>query len=378
MAISCTAFYDICRKHGFSFFTGVPDSTFKSWMAFLEDNDQSTTNVTAVNECEATAIGAGYYLSTGDIPVVYMQNDGLGKCINPITTLCDSAVYRVPVLLMIGWRGRPGMDDAPQHHKMGELLNQMLDVLDIEKSLLPSDTEAADSVLAEAKDYMLEREEPYAIIVDEKTFEPSQSVNDGNTDDLSREEAVCQVADSLDGDEIVVSTTGKLSRELYEHRERNGQGHERDFYNVGAMGCTQSIGFSIALNRDEDVVVLDGDGSVLMQMGAMATHGRYAGENFYHCIFDNEAHDSTGGQTTSSINTSFEDVATACGYATTRTVEKEEALQDAIDDVMNRDGPALLVIEVEKGARRDLGRPSTDPEERKKLLMDTLISTDDN
>lgn len=349
-------FHDVLLKHGFKFFTGVPDSIFKSWMNFLEEEGGDFTDIRAVNECEAVAISAGYHLSTGDYGVVYTQSDGFAKCINPITSLTDNEVYGIPMLMIIGWRGEPGINDADQHQKIGGILLRLLDLLEIQYEILPPDPEKVDAVLKHARKRMEGNGRSFALIIRKGIFEGIKSTSEENPQ-INREEALKIVINSLSGQEVLVSTTGKLSRELFELRERRGENHENDFYNVGAMGCAQSIGLGIAMQREQKVVILDGDGSALMQMGALATQGRYAPDNFYHIIFDNRAHGSTGGQKTSSSTVEFDKVALACNYKSAKNVENKNGIKKAVRDMIRGKGPALLVLKVGKGARKDLGRP---------------------
>ncbi len=361
-----------CRERGFDFFTGVPDSTYKSWMSYLGQEDTELTNVTTADEGEAIAVGAGYHLATGDVGVVYMQNDGLGNCVNPLTSLTNKKVYNIPLLLMIGWRSEPGTDDAVQHDKMGAILTDLLELLDIPYQVLPRDIDGATSVLDDAQKYLHTERTPYAMIVRRDTFEPDTGDNVSKPDEFSREKAIKVAVNQLSGDELVLSTTGKLSRELYEYRKQSGDGLGNDFYNVGAMGRVQSLGLGVALGQpDRDVVVFDGDGSVLMQMGALATNGHQHPENFHHFIFDNEAHDSTGGQVTSSPTVDFDQIADACNYTNTRVVSNEEEYATAVSDDLAEDGPTLSVVKVARGSRPDLGRPTESLTELKELFTDT-------
>lgn len=372
--IKCKAFADACRARGFHLFTGVPDSTFKSWMSYLESNSSSLDNTTTVNECEGIAVATGYHLSTGNSAVVYMQNDGLGKAVNPLTSLANKEVYGIPMLLMIGWRSEPGTNDAPHHDKMGKILPELLEVLDVEYKILPRDIDGAKAVLDDARKYLDTERLPYAVIVRRDTFEPRTRSVDSAPDNMTREQAVETVASHLTNEELVLSTTGMLSRELYEYRIRVGDGTGTDFYNVGAMGCVQSIGLGVTFGcPDRDVVVLDGDGSVLMQLGALATIGYEAPTNFHHFIFDNQAHDSTGGQATASATTDFPAIATACGYVSTQTVTTQAELETTVREDLQRDGPTLTHIEIAQGARPDLGRPSESFGELKARFMTNAV-----
>ncbi|UCH72471.1 MAG: phosphonopyruvate decarboxylase [Thermoplasmatales archaeon] len=326
--IKCQDFFNLCKKYNFTFFSGVPDSTFKSWMSFLEKNDKILTNIVTVNECEAVAVCAGFHLATGNIGVVYLQNSGFGKTVNPLTSLCDPAVYSIPILLMIGWRGEPGVKDAYQHHKMGPMTIPLLKDLEIPYEIIPDDINDLDKTLKNAKDFMNEHKKPFALVIRKNVFEKLEDEIEVDSEKPSREDAIKTIINNLDGNEIIVSTTGKTSRELFENRVEN---HSKDFYNIGAMGCAQSIALGIALNKkDKKVFVLDGDGSILMQMGALATTGHYCPNNFYHIVFDNQAHDSTGGQPTCSDTVRFKKVAEACNYKSAIVVKDLESLKNSI------------------------------------------------
>lgn len=370
--IRCKEFFNLCKKHNFTFFSGIPDSTFKSWMSFLEKNDDVLTNIITVNECESVAVCTGYHFSTGEIGVLYMQNSGFGKTINPLTSLCDPAVYSIPLLLMIGWRGEPGKKDAYQHHKMGPMTIPLLELLEIPYEIISDDINKLDKTLKKAKDYMKKNNRPYALVIKKNVFEKIKDKEVKNIK-LSRENAIKIILEELNGDEVIVSTTGKTSRELYENRSEK-QDCYHDFYNIGAMGCAQSIALGIALNKkNKKVWVFDGDGAVLMQMGALATIGHYCPENFYHIIFDNQAHDSTGGQPTCSDTIDFDKVAKACNYKSAEVAKDLDSLKRIVKDLKRKKGPLMLIVKIKKGSRKDLARPSMPPKEHKEKFMRYLM-----
>jgi len=374
--LTCKGFEKICKKYGFTFFTGIPDSTFKSWMSFLQHDRDGLTHILPVNECEAVAICTGYYLSTGKIATLYMQNDGFGKAVNPLTSLCDPKVYSIPILLMIGWRGEPGKNDAWQHYQMGKIILPLLELLDIPYEMMPADEKRADDVLREAKDYMQKQSKSFAIIVRKGIFEDILEEDAIDVGLMSREEALSIAINHLDNDAIIVSTTGKLSRELFEYRCEKNVRFDHDFYNIGAMGCAQSIALEIALEkRNKQVFIFDGDGAVLMQMGALATIGHYAPENLHHIVFDNRAHDSTGGQSTCSDTVDFVKVAQACGYRYGKVVDDKYALKETFHAFTTKQCPSMLVIRVKKGARKDLGRPDKPLVVYKKDFMKSLVDS---
>ena len=371
--IECEEFAQACLDRGFEFFTGVPDSTYKSWMTYIGDEGSPIKNVTTTTEGEAIAVASGYHLGTDNVGVVYMQVDGLGNCVNPLTSLTNEEVYRIPMILMIGWRSEPGIDDAVQHDKMGEILPELLDLLDIPYEVLPTERSEYERVLDEAASYVDQESKPFALVVRHDTFESDTAENIGGPGELTREEAVKHVADAVPEDGAVVSTTGKLSRELYEHRKRSGDGLGTDSYNVGAMGSTQSIGLGLAIGSDRPVAVFDGDGSLLMRFGAQVTNGHQNRSNFHHFVFDNETHESTGGQATASPTADFAAVAEDCGYRHAETAETAEEIELAVIKAFDRDGPTMTVLKVRRDSRPDLGRPDESPQELKRMFMERTI-----
>ena len=367
--IRCGDFYEILKNHRFTFFSGVPDSTFKDWMNYLADS-KDLINVVAVNECEAVALCTGHYLASGDIGVVYMQNSGLGKTVNPITSLADPDVYGIPLLLLIGWRGEPGKKDEPQHKKMGRIMQSLLDTLEIPHEFLPTGLDDAEKVVRNAKQYLSDKKTPYALIVRKGTFHPYDAKTSRELFELTREDAIKTIVDTFNGTEAVVSTTGKTSRELFEYREALKSGHKNDFYTVGSMGCASSIALGISLEKKErQVYIFDGDGAALMQMGSIATIGHYKPENLRHIIFDNNAHDSTGGQPTVSDTVEFRKIALACGYECAVVVESRARLLDELTELRKARGPSMIVVKTRKGSRKTLGRPTKTPEENKNAFM---------
>lgn len=373
--ITSTELFALFQKYNFTFFTGIPDSTFKDWMQFLEkNNNKLLTNIIPCNECESIAICAGYYLATGKIGVVYMQNSGLGKIINPLTSLCDSEIYSIPVLLMIGWRGEPGKIDAPQHKKMGRIIDLLLKDLEIPFSILNPDINEIEKEIIKAKDYMEKNSAPFALIIKKGI------IKDNNLDkkipviyELTREKALELIIDFFNQDEIFVSTTGKTSRELYEHRENLKEISQKDFLMVGSMGCAASIGLSIALQKkDRKVIILDGDGALIMQMGALATIGYESPPNLIHIVIDNESHESTGGQPTVSKSINIKEIALNCNYKYVALVLSKKDLENELVKIKNIEGPSMLVVKANQKSRNDLGRPKISLIELKNKFMKYL------
>ncbi len=370
--MKCENLWQILEKNNLTFFTGVPDSTFKYWMTYLDyKNGKELTNIIACNECEAVAIASGYYLATNRVGVVYMQNSGLGKTVNPLTSLVDPEVFSIPILLMIGWRGEPNQEDAPQHIKMGRVTLPLLETLEIPYDILPDNVDEISNIIKKAKQYISKNSAPYAVIIKKKIIEPFfNEIEDKqvNKNLMTRETAIKNIIEQLGNDKVVISTTGKTSRELYEARiERNEL--PNDFYTVGSMGCASSIGLGIAINTDIKTVIIDGDGAAIMQMGTFASIGHYKPDNFYHILIDNNCHESTGGQPTVSNTINFEKICLACGYNYAKTIIKENELISGLEQFINSKGPSILIIKVREGSRKNLSRPKEKPIENKENFI---------
>ncbi len=363
---------DFCAelaRNGIRFFCGVPDSLLKDFCAYLSDNLPDGENIITANEGNATALACGYYLATGEPACVYMQNSGLGNCVNPLLSLADEEVYKIPMLLVIGWRGEPGVKDEPQHVKQGKATVPLLEAMGIENRVL---NDVAD--VNKAVSYIRQTNKPYTLIVRKGTFD-KYKLNRVYADcsDFSREDAIAGVVSLIGREALVVSTTGMISRELYEIREKAGSGHQNDFLTVGSMGHSSSIALGIALQKPQrKVYCFDGDGAVLMHMGAAAVVCSLKPENFRHIVFNNAAHDSVGGQPTVCGGIDFVAWARSVGYCFARTVRNEQELRDVFDEFANTGGPAFLEIKVKKGARPDLGRPKEKPQENKALFMNEV------
>lgn len=367
-------FIDTLQKHDIDFYAGVPDSLLKNICAYISDHLDSRHNIIAANEGGAVGIAAGYHLATSKIPVVYMQNSGEGNIINPLASLTDKEVYNIPVLLLIGWRGKPGVHDEPQHVKQGKVTLPLLDTMGINYQVLSQDESVAETQIAEAVAYMKQTNEVYALVVEKNTFDTYTLQNKvENALTLSREEAIQTVAAALGPKDCIVSTTGMISRELFEYRTAMGQSHERDFLTVGSMGHASQIALGIALEKtDRHVWCFDGDGAVIMHMGSMAITASKTPVNFVHVLFNNGAHDSVGGQPTVGLNIDVPAIAKAVGYKHAFSVDSAGGLQEILRSPEILEGPTLIQVCVRKGNRKDLGRPTTTPIENKNALMHFL------
>ena len=358
---------------GVDFYAGVPDSLLKPVCFYLADH-AGDKHVVAANEGAAVALACGYHLATGKVPLVYMQNSGQGNAVNPLLSLADPDVYSIPMLLLIGWRGEPGTKDEPQHVKQGKVTVSMLEAMGIPWRVLEPEPGAARRSVDELVAIAAAENRPVALLVRKGTFEPYKPKDQPSGDfEMTREEAIEAVAAQLGERDAIVSTTGHISRELYEYRARNGHGHQRDFLTVGAMGHASQIAMGIALAKpDRQVFCLDGDGAMLMHMGGAAIVGAAGVPNFKHVILNNGVHDSVGGMATAGLRVSFTDIAKACGYSEAWRIERSEDLAEKVAELRAMTGPAMLEIMVRKGARADLGRPKTSPIENKRAFTEFL------
>ncbi len=356
------------------FFTGVPDTLLKDLCGCLEHLPHADQHIVAANEGGAIALALGYHLATRKVPLVYLQNSGLGNIINPLLSLVDAEVYSIPMLLVIGWRGEPGVHDEPQHKKQGRVMLSMLQAMEIPYSVLGPDVDHVETILADALAYVRTASAPFALVIKKGTFKAFTGARVEPPEfQLSREEAIQQVLDVLDENDMVVATTGMPSREVYAYRAKKGEGHQRDFLTVGGMGHASQIALGIALQEPErSVYCLDGDGAALMHMGALAINGSLKARNFKHIILNNGAHDSVGGQPTVGLSIDLLNIARAAGYLHAVRAQTRQQLHSLLPVLKDSIGPSLLEVRVHRGARKDLGRPSTSPVQNKNAFMDFI------
>ena len=371
--ISPAFFIEKLRENGIDCFAGVPDSLLKNICAYITDHFDAQHNIITANEGAAVGLAAGHYLATGQPACVYMQNSGEGNIINPIASLTDPEVYNIPVLLLIGWRGRPGVHDEPQHVKQGKVTTGLLNVMGINYEVLAKEEDKAEKQIAKAIK-ALQNKDMFALVIEKDTFDEYKLQNvEVNDLTMSREEAIQTVATALGEKDCIVSTTGMISRELFEYRAAMNQGHERDFLTVGSMGHASQIALGIAMEKpDRKVWCFDGDGAAIMHMGSMAIVANKAPKNYIHVVFNNGAHDSVGGQPTVGLKINLPAAAKAVGYKTTYSVDNKADLEAILNNVKNQEGPIILEVKVKKGNRKDLGRPTTTPIQNKEALMNFL------
>lgn len=379
-------FIDILEENGIGFFSGVPCSLLKHPMSLLE---KRSDYVGATIESEAISLAAGAWLA-GRNTAVFCQNSGLGNLVNPLSSL--NLPFRIPSLIVLGWRGAPGFADEPQHEVMGRTTRSILDLMGVESFELPPTTSAMRQTVRAATHHMDRSGKCVALLVRPETFESlptnkeiarvqtasirpnvsklGSSKSDRGTNSPSRYDALSALTSIMPEPAVVIATTGKCGRELYSLADRN-----QHFYMVGSMGSASAIGLGLALNQSKrPVVVLDGDGAALMRLGTMATAGRTHPRNFIHIVLDNAAHDSTGGQPTGSESVDFGTIALSCGYASATNCHDISALKAAFRVALKTDGPHLIHMQIARGSLRNLGRPKISPEEVAARLRSFLTS----
>lgn len=375
--ISPQAFYHVLTSLGVNCVVGVPDSLLKPFCAYIEAVLPAERHLIAANEGTAVAIASGVHLATGGLPLVYLQNSGLGNTLNPLLSLADPQVYGIPLLLLVGWRGEPGVKDEPQHSKQGAVTPALLTALDIPHAILDGDPSAAEhhahAMAAQAR----QRSGPAVLLARQGVFAASEARRPPRATDpeaLSREHAIELITATLPETAIVVATTGHISRELYEQRRRLQQDPSGDFLTVGSMGHASQIALGIALMRpDRRVVCLDGDGAALMHLGGLATLGTRDLPYLVHIVLNNGVHDSVGGQPTVGFEIQFTAIARACGYRQVYGPVRSEAdIRQTLTQTLTARGPVLVEIRVNPGARADLGRPQETPAENKVQFMQRL------
>ena len=359
------------------FYAGVPDSQLKALCDYLMDTYgiDPKRHVIAANEGNCTALAAGYHLATGKIPVVYMQNSGEGNIINPAASLLNQKVYAIPCIFIVGWRGEPGVHDEPQHVYQGEVTLKLLEDMNIQSMVISPETTRAE-VEEQMRKWQpwLSAGNQVAFVIRKGALEYSKKISYQNTFSMTREEAIQHII-AATGNDIIVSTTGKASRELFEAREGTGTGHQCDFLTVGSMGHSSSIALGIALQKPEEKIwCLDGDGAALMHMGAMAVIGACKPTNMVHLLINNQAHETVGGMPTVSNSVDWPALAKACGYERVSVVNNTEQLQGALKKAKGEPGLTFLEIRCANGARSDLGRPTTTPQQNKYRFMQRIGS----
>lgn len=364
-------FVEEIKSLGITTIAGVPDSALQPFCNYLNGEKHGFSHFVPANEGAAVGIAIGTYLSTGKPACVYMQNSGIGNIVNPVTSLANEAVYDIPMLFIIGWRGEPGKKDEPQHRFMGEITRDILEVLQIPNAVLSADMteKETDKIFKAAGDALL-RNKQYAIIVKRDALETDGANSYQNAFTLCREDAISEIIKSVSAEDIIVSTTGKISREVYEQCDKIVGHHKQAFLTVGGMGHAGMIAFGIAQqSKDKKIYCIEGDGAVLMHMGELAFLAKQQPENFVHICLNNDAHESVGGMPTGAVGKDFFRTAKDCGYSYAVCVEDLRGLQTELKEIKEMKGPVFLEVKVKIGARKDLGRPKESAVENRNHFM---------
>ena len=363
---------------GSDFYTGVPDSQLKALCNYLMATYgiDPKHHIIAANEGNCTALAAGYHLATGKVPVVYMQNSGEGNIINPVASLLNDKVYAIPVVFIVGWRGEPGVHDEPQHIYQGEVTIKLLEDMDIATFIIGKDT-TDDEVDKAMKDFreVLASGKDVAFVIRKGALTDAPEVEYKNENTMTREEIIRHIV-KISGEDPIICTTGKASRELFEIREANGQSHKYDFLTVGSMGHSSSIALGVALNKpDKKVWCIDGDGAMLMHMGAMAVIGANKPKNLVHIVINNSAHETVGGMPTVAGNIDLISMARACGYPNAVSVDNCITLNEELKKAKSRNELSVIEVKSSIGARENLGRPTITAIENKNGFFEFLKNT---
>jgi len=374
MSINPSEFYEQFAGHGVDFFTGVPDSLLKEFCLCIDDRISNDKHIIAANEGNAVALASGYYLATKSLPLVYMQNSGLGNAVNPLLSLCDPDVYSIPLLVMVGWRGEPGVKDEPQHVKQGKVQLDLLKAMDIPYEIISQDDDQFSTKISNVIEIAKNENRPVVLLIKKGTFEKYKTeITQFDDQRMNREEALEIILENLNDNTIVVSTTGKTSREIFEIREKREQTHEQDFLTVGSMGHCSSIALGIALAKPHrDVVCIDGDGAMLMHLGSLTTIASMKPGNFRHILMNNEVHESVGGQETAAKNLELSAIVKAVGSTNVFNAATPDDLKTIITDFMTCAGPSFSEVKIRPGSRDDLGRPTIKPVDNKENFMKFL------
>ncbi|WP_029201248.1 phosphonopyruvate decarboxylase [Oribacterium sp. NK2B42] len=360
---------------GSEYYTGVPDSLLRPLCDCIMEKygTDPTHHIIAANEGNAVAIAAGYHLAMGKTAVVYMQNSGEGNIINPLASLLNEKVYGIPAIFVIGWRGEPGVRDEPQHIFQGEITLKLLETMDVSYFVVDQKTPEAE-LRMKMEEYggFLNSGRQIAFVIKKNALTNDKKLVYENDKAHTREEAIRTIV-KYAGDDPIICTTGKASRELYEIRNQEGMSHDHDFLTVGSMGHASSIALGIALQKpDKRIWCIDGDGAALMHMGAMAVIGNIAPNNFIHIVINNGAHESVGGLPTAMQGIDTCRLAMATGYKNCYKTKDIKSLEDAIKMIMFNRGLSFIEIEANLESRNNLGRPTTSAKDNKDCFMECI------
>lgn len=362
--ISEKELFEVIHSNGISYWCGVPDSVLYELISYAENRCEC---IITANEGSAIALAAGYYLATNNVACVFMQNSGLGNAINPLISLCHETVYNIPVLMIIGWRGEPGSIDEPQHLMEGKILTSLLELLGIDYTIIDNDMleKNIGQIICDIK----KKKKIHAFLVHNKTFVCKSSHESFIQGEMNRYEALISIHQFIGQEDIVVTSTGMISREWYDIREKHNECHDNDFLNVGAMGHESQIALALAMcKRDRTIVCIEGDGACIMHMGGMSSIGGSDIDNLIHIVICNGIHDSIGGIATAAPLTDFAEIAKGCGYKKVFSVSQKTELIDSLNKSLCSGGVTFIQLFVKSQKKSVVGRPS----DLKKLVYEFM------
>lgn len=340
-----------------NFFSGVPDSILKNTKSYLEKKNKHQHIITA-NEGSAVSSCIGYFLATGKIGCAYMQNSGLSNAINPLISIAHQKVYSIPLFLLIGWRGAPGIKDEPQHLVKGSITIQILKLLKIKYLILESEKDFRK--LNKLIKFSRKNNSIVACLIKKNVLDLKNKSNKSNYKfyGIKREFFLKSLLANIKSFTNIISTTGYTSRELHQLRKKYYLKKGKDFYMVGGMGHSSMVALGVSLQTSKDTICLDGDGSMIMHMGSIANIGTYAKKNYKHILLNNFSHESVGGQRTFSENLNFEEISNGAGYKKYFYLDKEKNIKKILKKFLISSGPCFLEVKIKTGAMKNLSRPS--------------------
>ncbi|CDI49834.1 phosphonopyruvate decarboxylase [Clostridium tetani] len=360
------------QKLGIGSIVGVPDSTLKEFCDYMNyENPRNLKHYVPANEGAAVGLAAGVYLGTGKPACIYMQNSGIGNAANPIISLLNKEVYDIPALFMVGWRGEPGIHDEPQHKFQGMITKELFELLNIKNEVISSNTtdEQLKTIFEVARNE-LNNSKQFAIIVKKGTFEKRGNKAHKNSYEILREDAIKEILKQIEVTDMIVSTTGKISREVYEESDIILGGHKQNFLTVGSMGHSSMIALGLAKEHENRrIYCIDGDGAVLMHMGSLAFIAKQNPKNLIHIVLNNDAHESVGGMPTCAVDVNIGNIARACGYLKVYHVYSLNELTTVLKKAKAINELCLIEVKVSLESRNDLGRPKESARENKENFM---------
>ncbi len=346
-------FYNFIQKK-INFYTGVPDSILKDFSTCLELKEKN--HLISTNEGSAVALAIGNYLTTKKIGLVYLQNSGLSNAINPLISIADKSVYSIPLILLIGWRGAPGVEDEPQHKTKGKITTKLLKNLKLKYEILKSnnDIKKIDKLITFAKKNLT----PVCLLVKPKTlFSKKKNKNNFiNHSNLSREFFLKSLLNKINKNEKLICTTGYTSREVYQIRKNYKLKNGKDFYLVGGMGHASSVSLGTSLKSKTKINCLDGDGSSLMHLGGVASMGVFGKKNLRYFILNNNCHESVGSQRTIAAKLNFKKISQAFNFKNYELIKSKKDVKK-LTQILKKDGPIFVEVKIKNKSIENLKRP---------------------